>query len=72
MFDNRLNEMKYEDTKSFLEDVRNKSFKGRIIIDNDCVLAYERGELAFDFENLSPRDSLFFVLEYFGADVDYS
>ena len=72
MFDNRLNEMKYEDTKSFLEDVRNNSLKDRIIIDCDCVLAYERGELAFDFENLSPRDSLFFVLEYFGADVDYA
>jgi hypothetical protein len=62
--------MKYEDMKSFLEAVRNKSFKGRIIVDSDCVLAYESGELAFDFENLSPRDALFFVLEALGANVD--
>lgn len=64
--------MKYEYMKSFLDAIQNKSFKGRIIIDNDCVLAYESGELAFDFENLSPRDALFFVLEYLGADVDYA
>ena len=61
--------MKYEDTKQFLDAVRNKSFEGRVIVDCDCVLAYENGELAFDFENLSPRDALFFVLEYLGANV---
>ena len=72
MFDNRLNEMKYEDTKSFLEDVRNKSFKGRVIVNSYSVLAYESGELVFDFDDRSPVDALFFVLEYFGADVDYA
>ncbi len=64
--------MKYEYMQSFLEAVQNKSFKGRIIVDNDCVLAYESGELVFDFEELSPRDALFFVLEALGADVDYA
>lgn len=62
--------MKYKDTKSFLDAVQNKSFKGRVIVDNDCVLAYESGELVFYFEYLSPLDALFFVLEYLGADVD--
>lgn len=62
--------MKYEDTKSFLDAVRNKSFKGRVIVDCDCVLAYENGELAFDFNDRSPVDALFFVLEALGADVD--
>ncbi len=64
--------MKYEDIKSFLDAVQNKSFNGLIIVYSDCVLAYESGELVFDFENLSPRDALFFVLEYLGANVDYS
>ena len=65
--------MKYEDTKSFLEAVKNKSFKGRVIIfDNDCVLAYDDGEVVFDFVGKSPSDALFFVLEYLGANVDYS
>lgn len=62
--------MKYKDTKSFLDAVQNKSFKDRIIVDCDCVLAYESGELAFDFNDRSPVDALFFVLEALGADVD--
>lgn len=64
--------MKYEYLQSFLDAVKNKSFEGRILVDCDCVLAYENGELAFDFENLSPRDAIFFVLEYLGANVDCS
>lgn len=62
--------MKYEDIKSFIEAVQNKSFKGRIIVDSDCVLAYESGELVFDFNDRSPVDALFFVLEALGAEVD--
>jgi len=62
--------MKYEDTKQFLDAVRNKSFEGRVIVDSDCVLAYESGELVFDFDDRSPVDALFFVLEALGADVD--
>ena len=64
--------MKYEDTKQFLDAVRNKSFEGRVIVDvdSDCVLAYESGELVFDFDDRSAVDALFFVLEALGADVD--
>ncbi len=64
--------MKYEDTKSFIEAVQNKSFKGRVIVDNDCVLAYDNGEITFDFCGQSPVYALFFVLEALGVDVDYA
>jgi putative transposase len=48
-------------------------FKGRVIIfDNDCVLAYDDGEVVFDFVGKSPSDALFFVLEAIGANVDYA
>ena len=62
--------MKYEYLQSFLDAVRNKSFKGRVIVNSYSVLAYESGELVFDFDDRSPVDALFFVLEALGADVD--
>ncbi len=64
--------MKYKDTKSFLKAIQNKSFKGRVIVDNDCVLAYDDGEVLFDCVGKSPSDALFFVLEAIGANVDYA
>lgn len=64
--------MKYEYLQSFLDAVKNKSFKGRILVDCDCVLAYENVELAFDFGWQSPGDALFSVLEAIGSDVDYA
>ncbi len=64
--------MKYENTQSFVEAVQNKSFDGRVVIDNDCVYAYDRGQLVFDFEGRSPDGAFLLVLEALGANVDYA
>lgn len=64
--------MKYEDTKSFLEAIQNKSFHGRIVIYDDYVFAYDNkkeGELVFNFHSEHPYGVLYTVLEALGADV---
>jgi hypothetical protein len=59
-------------TKEFIDRLSDPTFKPKIIVDNDCIEAYYRGKLVFDFEGEGPQGALVNVLKALGAKVDFA
>lgn len=62
--------MKYETTEAFVKAVQAGVFTGRVIVDNDCVNAYEGDEEVCDFEDAGPEGALVDVLEALGTKAE--
>ena len=59
-------------TRDFIKMVVAGEFKGRIIIDNDSVSAYEHGEKVCDFDGDNPDHVLLRLLKAFGVKVEFA
>jgi hypothetical protein len=62
--------MKYETTSDFVKAVQTGAFTGRVIVDNDCVNAFEGDEEVCDFEGSGPEGALIDVLAALGANAE--
>lgn len=62
--------MKYETTDEFVKAVQAGEFTGRVIVDNDCVNAYQDDEEVCDFEDSGPEGALIDVLASLGANAE--
>lgn len=62
--------MKYETTKAFVKAVQAGGFAGSVIVDNDCVNAYEGDEEVCDFEDNGPEGALIDVLSALGVSAE--
>lgn len=59
-------------TAEFVKMVQAGEFKGRVVIDNDQVYAYdEDGNEVHDFDDRGPGGALFAVLNAIGANPEY-
>lgn len=62
--------MKYQTTDEFVKAVKDGKFSGKVVVDNDCVNAYEGGEEVFDFEDAGPEGVLIDVLTALGVNAE--
>lgn len=63
---------KYETIAEFLDAAKSGEFTGRVIIDNDCVSAYQDDEKVFDFEGDGPDSALFSILKHLGINAEFA
>ena len=62
--------MKYKTTAAFIKAIRSGKFSGNVVVDNDCVNAYDGDEMVCDFEDAAPECVLIAVLEAFGVKAE--
>ena len=61
---------KYETTKAFLAAVQAGEFTGQVIVDNDCVDAYQGDEKVCNFGDDVPENVLISMLEALGVEAE--
>lgn len=63
---------KYASVEELAAAAKAGEFTGNVIVDNDCVDAYQDGENVFDFDGEDPGGALIKILEQMGIKADYA
>ena len=61
--------MKYKTTKLFIEAVQSGKFTGSVVVDNDCVVAYQDDKEVHKFGGGGPESALIEVLFALGVEA---